>query len=103
MAKEISKEDLQQALEEEINYFYNVRRGLVIPADSRLRRSPADSLQEKGLMEPDRLMQELDKIAEKKSSLSKRERDFATELFRRACLRYAQKVEQPKEEEPNDE
>lgn len=93
MAESITREDLQQALAEEIDNLYEKRQSLIASIGA-LRRSPIDSLQEKGLMEAPAMMRELDKIGNGTSDLSSNERKFCKELFKMACLRHAKKLQQ---------
>lgn len=93
MAESITREDLQQALAEEIDNLYEKRQSLIASIGA-LRRSPIDSLQEKGLMEAPAMMRELDRIGNGKSDLSSNERKFCKELFKMACLRHAKKLQQ---------
>lgn len=94
MAEPITREDLQQALAEEMDYLYEKRQKLVALKGFTLRRTPMDSLQEKGLMEASVMMEELDKIGNRTSKLSSNERRFCKELFKRACYRHARKLQQ---------
>lgn len=96
MAELITKEDLQQALAEEIDILYEKRKMISISLSSgtTLRRTPIDSLQEKGLMEASAMMEELDRIGNRKSNLSSNERRFCKELFKMACYRHANKLKQ---------
>lgn len=94
MAEHITREDLQQALAEEIDNLYEKRKRLVLPKGTTLRRTPMDSLQEKGLMEAPAMMEELDKIGNHTSNLSSNERRFCKELFKMACYRHARKLQQ---------
>jgi len=93
MAESITREDLQQALAEEIDNLYEKRQSLIASIGA-LRRSPIDSLQEKGLMEAPAMMRELDRIGNGNSDLSSNERKFCKELFKMACLRHAKKIQQ---------
>ena len=94
MAELITREDLQQALAEEIDFLYEKRKMVLLPSGTTLRRTPIDSLQEKGLMEASAMMEELDKIGNRKSNLSSNERRFCKELFKMACYRHAKKLQQ---------
>lgn len=94
MAELITKEDLQQALAEEIDILYEKRKMIFLPSGTTLRRTPIDSLQEKGLMEASAMMEELDRIGNRKSNLSSDERRFCKELFKMACYRHAKKLQQ---------
>lgn len=94
MAEQVTREDLQQALAEEIDNLYEKRKSLTLPLGTTLRRTPMDSLQEKGLMEAPAMMEELDRIGNHKSNLSSNERQFCKELFKMACFRHAQKLKQ---------
>ena len=94
MAEPITREDLQQALAEEMDNLYRKRQRLVLPEGATLRRTPMDSLQEKGLMEASVMMEELDKIGNRTSNLSSNERRFCKELFKMACYRHARKLQQ---------
>lgn len=94
MAELITREDLQQALAEEIDILYEKRKMISLPSGTTLRRTPIDSLQEKGLMEASAMMEELDKIGNRKSNLSSNERRFCKELFKIACYRHAKKLQQ---------
>lgn len=94
MAELITKEDLQQALAEEIDILYEKRKMVFLPSGTTLRRTPIDSLQEKGLMEASAMMEELDRIGNRKSNLSSNERRFCKELFKMACYRHAKKLQQ---------
>lgn len=94
MAELITKEDLQQALAEEIDILYEKRKMIFLPSGTTLRRTPMDSLQEKGLMEASAMMEELDRIGNRKSNLSSNERRFCKELFKMACYRHAKKLQQ---------
>ena len=94
MAELITKEDLQQALAEEIDILYEKRKMIFLPSGTTLRRTPIDSLQEKGLMEASAMMEELDRIGNRKSNLSSNERRFCKELFKMACYRQAKKLKQ---------
>lgn len=94
MAELITKEDLQQALAEEIDILYEKRKMIFLPSGTTLRRTPIDSLQEKGLMEASAMMEELDRIGNRKSNLSSNERRFCKELFKMACYRHAKKLKQ---------
>lgn len=94
MAELITKEDLQQALAEEIDILYEKRKMVLLPSGTTLRRTPIDSLQEKGLMEASAMMEELDRIGNRKSNLSSNERRFCKELFKMACYRHAKKLQQ---------
>lgn len=88
MAKEnISREDLRNALASEIDRIYLERREFRVKYGD-IKRSAIDTLYEKGLMEADALLEELDKIAEKKSTLSSRERSAAKDILSRALLRH---------------
>lgn len=93
MAESITREDLQQALAEEIDNLYEKRQSLIASIGT-IRRSPIDSLQEKGLMEAPAMMRELDKIGNGTSDLSSNERKFCKELFKMACFRHAKKLQQ---------
>lgn len=94
MAELITREDLQQALAEEIDFLYEKRKMVLLPSGTTLRRTPIDSLQEKGLMEASAMMEELDRIGNRKSNLSSNERRFCKELFKMACYRHAKKLKQ---------
>lgn len=94
MAELITKEDLQQALAEEIDILYEKRKMIFLPSGTTLRRTPMDSLQEKGLMEASAMIEELDRIGNRKSNLSSDERRFCKELFKMACYRHAKKLQQ---------
>ena len=94
MAELITREDLQQALAEEIDILYEKRKMIFLPSGTTLRRTPIDSLQEKGLMEASAMMEELDRIGNHKSNLSSNERRFCKELFKMACYRHAKKLQQ---------
>lgn len=94
MAESITREDLQQALAEEIDNLYEKRRLLVTSKGVTLQRSPIDSLQEKGLMEAPAMIRELDRIGNHTSDLSSNERKFCKELFKMACLRHSRKLQQ---------
>ena len=94
MAELITREDLQQALAEEIDILYEKRKMVFLPSGTTLRRTPIDSLQEKGLMEASAMMEELDRIGNRKSNLSSNERRFCKELFKMACYRHAKKLQQ---------
>lgn len=94
MAELITREDLQQALAEEIDFLYEKRKMVLLPSGTTLRRTPIDSLQEKGLMEASAMMEELDRIGNRKSNLSSNERRFCKELFKMACYRHAKKLQQ---------
>lgn len=93
MAESITREDLQQALAEEIDNLYEKRQSLIASIGA-LRRSPIDSLQEKGLMEAPAMMRELDRIGNGNSDLSSNECKFCKELFKMACFRHAKKLQQ---------
>lgn len=94
MARLITKEDLQQALAEEIDILYEKRKMISLTSGTTLCRTPIDSLQEKGLMEASAMMEELDRIGNRKSNLSSNERRFCKELFKMACYRHAKKLQQ---------
>lgn len=93
MAESITREDLQQALAEEIDNLYEKRQSLIASIGA-IRRSPIDNLQEKGLMEAPAMMRELDRIGNGNSDLSSNERKFCKELFKMACFRHAKKLQQ---------
>lgn len=93
MAESITREDLQQALAEEIDNLYEKRQSLRASMGV-LRRTPLDSLQEKGFMEASAMMRELDRIGNGTSDLSSNERKFCKELFKMACFRHAKKLQQ---------
>lgn len=94
MAESITREDLQQALAEEIDNLYEKRQSLMASKGVTLRRTPLDSLQEKGFMEASAMMRELDRIGNGTSDLSSNERKFCKELFKMACFRHAKKLQQ---------
>lgn len=83
--KAVTVEDVKAELEKTLKRMADAREGKLKDGE-RFRRTPYDSLSEKGLLTPDALVREYDIIADKKSVLSANERDFVWDICTDAML-----------------
>lgn len=90
MAKEITKEQLIKSVDKVLSSIDKQRIDLrlsLIDAnyrDARLKRSPVDSITEKGLWDGKTIVEESYKISEKTSNLSSTERSFIKSVILQA-------------------
>lgn len=70
-----------KAVIEETSKGYAIARAKAINSGTRLKNSPFARLENKGLMTPDKVLQEYDLMTEKKSKLKKTERDMVDSVI----------------------
>lgn len=108
--RELGRDEVYAEVQEVINNVEKARMVAEGGAKNGLKRNPYQTLKERGLMNPDFILSEFDKIQAKASTLSSGERDVISKIMMMALHNAAvkeyeklNKSEDPEPEKPQDD